>query len=87
MTTYKHEKHYLKDIGHMYYFEISDGNSRQVTLYPHNDLVGDDFCLLSGQIFSNKMINEQPSFPIGELESILEKYDAKILYFENLEKF
>ncbi len=87
MTNYSHETHQLKDFEHMYFFDYSDGNSRQVRLYPMDIVHKIDLGMMYGQIFSKKQIQEQDGFPISELENILEKNEAKILYFENLKKY
>jgi len=85
MTNYSHEKYQLNDFKHMYFFEVSDGNSRTISLYSKDIINKIDFNSISGQIFSKDQIEEQKSFPINDLEKILSKYDAKILYFENLD--
>ena len=83
---YSHEKYQLKDFKHMYFFEISDGNSRIVSLYSKELINKVDFGLIYGQIFSKDQIQDQ-TFSISQLESILKNHDAKILYFENLDKY
>lgn len=87
MANYSNEKYQLKEFNHMYFFEVSDGNSRKIYLYPKDHIKKIDFVLISGQIFSKNQINEQKGFPINKLESILNDYDAKIIYFENLNNY
>jgi len=87
MTTYSHEKYHLNGFDHMYFFEVSDGNSRKIHLYSKDVVNKIDFSSISGQIFSKNQIKEQESFPINELETILNQYDAKILYFDNLNSY
>ncbi len=77
----------MEGFKHIYFFDYTWENFRKVNVYSRNDLTGKEFDLseLEGIIFSSKRIDEK-QFPITDLKDVLEKYDARLLYFENFER-
>jgi len=76
----------LNEYTHLYFFDYTWENHRRVKLYSQTDLIGKDTDIheLEGIIYASEEINEK-IIPITKFQDLLEKYNCKLIYFENFE--
>ena len=81
----------LQNLSHIYFFEYTWSNARQIILYCPHDLEGKEVDVheLVGIIFSKKEISteKEKRQPASKLDKLLKEVDGKIVLFEDYNRF